>query len=222
MSFDFSLKKLRINFIVAAAALSWFPAAPAAEIQVIGLMGGKAVLVIDGGRPRTLSVGQTSPEGVKLISTDSGAAVVEIAGKRQTLSLGQAGYAASAAPSSGKTVLVADSQGHFITTGTINGVSVRFVVDTGATFISMSSEQARRLGLSYAAGERGLTTTANGVVPTYRVKLDTVRIGDITLHAVDGAVLEGPNPPIVLLGMSFLNRVEMKRDGESMTLTKRF
>lgn len=201
----------------------WLPAAAwAADVQVIGLTAGKAVLVIDGGRPRTLGAGQTSPEGVKLISADSGSAVVEIAGKRQTLSMGQTSYAASAASGSGKTTLQADSGGHFVTTGAINGASVRFLVDTGATLIAMSSSEARRLGLSYIGGERGMTSTANGPVLTYRVKLDSVQVGDITLHAVDGAVLEGTNPSIVLLGMSFLNRVEMKRDGDSMTLTKRF
>lgn len=186
-------------------------------------MAGKAVLVIDGGRPRTLSVGQASPEGVKLISADSASAVVEIAGRRQALSMGQTtSYAASAASGSGKTVLTADSGGHFVAIGSINGVSVRFVVDTGATFIAMSSHEAKRLGLSYIRGEKGLTTTANGQVLTYKVRIDTVRVGDITLHGVDGAVLEGPNPPIVLLGMSFLNRLEMRRDGDSMTLTKRY
>ena len=64
-------------------------------------------------------------------------------------------------------------------------------------------------------------STANGVVPAYRVKLDEVRLGDISLNNVDGVVTIG-SQPIVLLGMSFLNRMEMKRDGETMTLKKRF
>lgn len=202
----------------------WLSAAAwAADVQVIGLTSGKAILVIDGGRPRTLSAGQASPEGVKLISADSGSAVVEIAGKRQTLSMGQTtSYAASAASGSGKTILQADSGGHFVTTGAINGASVKFLVDTGASMIAMSSSEAQRLGLRYANGDRGMVSTANGAVLTYRVKLDSVRVGDITLHAVEGAVLEGNHPSIVLLGMSFLNRLEMKRDGDSMTLTKRF
>lgn len=204
--------------VLGLSAAAW-----AADIQVIGLTAGKAILVIDGGRPRTLSAGQSGPEGVKLISADSGSAVVEIAGKRQTLAMGQTtSYAASAASGGGRTILQADSGGHFVTTGAINGASVRFLVDTGATHVAMSSHEARRLGLNYLGGERGMTSTANGTVLTYRVKLDSVRVGDITLHTVDGAVLEGTNPSIVLLGMSFLKRVEMQRDGDSMTLTKRF
>jgi aspartyl protease family protein len=99
---------------------------------------------------------------------------------------------------------------------------VRFLVDTGATQVSLSNSEAKRLGINYIAGQKTLTATANGVVPTYKVKLDEVRIGDIVLNNVDGLVHAGDNLPIALLGMSFLNRMEMKRDGEKMVLTKRY
>jgi aspartyl protease family protein len=109
-----------------------------------------------------------------------------------------------------------------MTLGQINGGTVQFMVDTGATAIAMSSTRARQLGINYINGQRGFTQTANGRAAAYRVTLDTVKIGDITLHAVDAVVLEGDNLPMVLLGMSFLNRTEMKRDGQSLTLIKRF
>jgi aspartyl protease family protein len=195
----------------------------AAEISVVGLSAGKAVLVIDGGRPRTLAVGQTSPEGVKLISSSSDGAVVEHAGKRLTLTTGSTGFGMGRPAAGGsQVVLTADSDGHFLTTGTINGVSVRFLVDTGATVITMSSLEARRLGVNYLTGVRGRSQTVNGVVPVYRVKLDTVQVGEVTANNVDASVLDSDSLPIVLLGMSFLNRMEMRRDGLTMTLTKRY
>lgn len=209
---------------VAAIFLLLPLAAPAADVNVIGLFSGKAVLVIDGGKPRTMAAGDISPEGVRLISATSEAAVVEIGGRRQTLAPGQNGYAAAARPDSkaASVILTADSRGHFVTTGTINGNTLQFLVDTGATAITLSSSDARRLGINYLAGSRSHTQTANGIVPVYKVKLDTVRVGDITANNVDAVVIEGDALPVALLGMSFLNRMEMKRDGLTMTLIKRY
>jgi aspartyl protease family protein len=202
--------------------------AHANDISVAALFTGKAALVINGGAPRTVSVGQSTPEGIRLISADSSSAVIEFQGKRQTLTLGGSGRLGGGGPvggsgsSTGSVTLTADSQGHYMTLGQINGGTVQFMVDTGATAIAMSSTRARQLGINYVNGQRGFTQTANGRAAAYRVTLDTVKIGDITLHAVDAVVLEGDNLPIVLLGMSFLNRTEMKRDGQSLTLIKRF
>ncbi|MGL4409523.1 MAG: retropepsin-like aspartic protease family protein, partial [Zoogloea sp.] len=63
--------------------------------------------------------------------------------------------------------------------------------------------------------------TANGVVQAWRVKLDTVQVGDVTLRNVDG-IVHGADMPFVLLGMSFLNRMEMRRDGNTMVLRQRY
>ena len=109
-----------------------------------------------------------------------------------------------------------------MTDGQINGGPVRFLVDTGATAVSLSSADAARLGIDYKKGRPGLMGTANGAAVAYRVKLDTVRVGDIVVNNVDAAVLEGNEMPFVLLGMTFLNRMEMKREGQTMVLTKRF
>ena len=206
--------------------LSLAGATGAAEVNLNGVVGSKALLIIDSGKPRWLAAGETSPEGVKLISVAGESVVVEVDGRRQTLKLGQserlAGGGSSATAGNRSVVLTADSQGHFVATAMINGVSVRVLVDTGATLISMGSSEARRLGINYTAGEKSASSTANGVVPVYRVKLDEVRLGDITINNVDGMVHVSDKLPIVLLGMSFLNRMEMKRDGDKMTLTKRF
>jgi aspartyl protease family protein len=198
------------------------PQAHATDAVVTGLFPGKAVVIVNGGRPQVLSVGQKTPEGVRLISADSRSAVLEIDGKARTLGMGEAISVASASPSGKqKVVLTADSQGHFVTLGSINGAPTRFLVDTGASFVSLGSAEAKRLGISYLRGERGMMQTANGAVPAYRVILDTVRVGDIALNRVEGVVNES-DMPVVLLGMSFLSRVEMKREGTSLTLTRQY
>jgi len=209
--------------ILIALALILGPAATAADIDVIGLTAGKAVVIINGGKPRTLAAGQTSPEGVKLLNATSESATFEFSGKRQTLTTGQHGALGRGSPSGSGTVsLTADSRGHFIADGTVNGMSVRFLVDTGASSIALSVDDAKRSGVNYLAGTRGRVQTANGVAAAYMVKLDAVRVGDITVNNVDAVIIESDKLGIALLGMSFLNRMEMKRAGDTLTLIKRF
>ena len=195
--------------------------AGATDVTVAGLFTNKALVQIDGGPLQTLSVGQKTREGVVLVSVDRDAATFEIDGKRLTLGMGHArmGTGASAIESA---VLTADVQGHFTTDGQVNGMPIRFVVDTGATLISLPASEARRLSLDYRKGQKVMMGTANGNVPGFLVKLDTVRIGSVTLHGVDGIVMEGTGLKSPLLGMSFLNRMNMKREGDIMTLTRRY
>ena len=161
--------------------------------------------------------------GVKLLSANSEEAVVSINGKQQRLKLGEGIYSTATLPSGNATVTLSpDRKGHFITTGTINGASMNFLVDTGATMVSMGLEDARRAGVNYLEGARGQSQTANGVTPIYKVKLGSVKLGDITLNDVDGVVHEKSSLPVVLLGMSFLGQLEMRREGKSLTLTKRY
>lgn len=194
----------------------------ALEVSVVALFADKAMLSIDKGKPRTLRVGETW-NGVTLVSADSEAAVISIKGKKQRLKIGEGAYS-TATISTGRstTTLTADRAGHYFTTGTINGASVRFLVDTGATMVSMSIDDARRAGVNYLAGTRGYSQTANGVAPVYRVKLESVKVGDIALTNVDGLVHESASLPVVLLGMSFLGQLEMRNAGDSLTLTKRY
>jgi len=206
-----------------AAALALALAAAAAQAQevvLVGTFGDKAaVLVIDGGAPRTLRVGREAA-GVRLISVGQEGAVIEVAGARRTLSPGQ--HSASAASGARQSVtLSADTRGHFVTMGAVNDRPVQFVVDTGATFVALPAADASRAGIDYRKGELGLTKTAAGVVPVYRVRLDKVRLGGIELSGVDGVVIE-QGLDIALLGMSFLNRVEMRHEGQLMTLTRRY
>lgn len=212
---------MRLSPLLAALLLSGIAcAAHAADIGVVGLFPGKAVLVIDDAAPKTYSVGTTTPGGVRLIAVSQTGATVEVDGKRQTIAMGEH---INRAPAGGmaRTVLQADGRGHFIAQGQINGGSVRMLVDTGASYISLPAVEAARLGIDYKKGQIGYANTANGTVPVYRVRLDRVKVGEIDMNQIDATVHES-GLPIILLGMSFLNRTEMRREGEQMTLIKRY
>lgn len=214
-----SLKQKSTVVIIAAGWLAGIPAL-AASVSVIGLFKDKAIVSIDGGKPRTLSVGQVV-QGVKLISADSGSASFDVDGKPRTLSMGQSFAGGPATGERQSISLTADARGHFSAAGSLNGYPVSFLVDTGATSIAINAAEAKRIGLDYRAGQAVGVSTAGGVVPAWRVKFNTVKVGGITLNQVDGMVVEtGLNVP--LLGMSFLNRMEMRRDGQTMTLTQRY
>ncbi|WP_291991812.1 TIGR02281 family clan AA aspartic protease [Candidatus Accumulibacter sp. ACC003] len=205
----------------ALALVALCPSAHAVDVGLAGVFPGKALLSIDGGAPRTVAVGATTGEGVKVLAVDSESATVESDGKKRILRVGQNVVSQPSAAGGGRAVLTADASGHFLTTGNINGTSVRFLVDTGATMISLGASDARRAGIDASKGQPAMATTANGQTRVSRVKLDTVRVGEIVQHGVD-ALVHQQDMPVVLLGMSFLNRLEMQRDGETMTLRKRY
>jgi aspartyl protease family protein len=194
----------------------------ATEVSLVGLYSGRALVVIDGGRPQSIAVGVKTPEGVKLLALEEGAAEVEIDGRKQRLTVGQ--HAVSAGHDTRGAAIItltADSAGHFSTVGTVNGAPMRFLVDTGATLIAMGKTDASRANVDYQKGQPATAMTANGPTRIWKVTLNSVRVGDVMLNQVDAAVHE-QELPVVLLGMSFLNRMEMKRDGQSMTLKKRY
>ena len=195
-----------------------------ADINLIGIFGAKATLMVDGGKPRTLAIGETSPERIRLLSVGTDSAVVEIDGKRETLHMGnQRINAARADGGAQRVVLSGDSKGHFLTTVLINGVSMPFLVDTGATSVTISASDAKRVNINLTSAERGQMLTANGPATVYRVRFDTVKLGDITLNNVEGIVMDSDAlSRFGLLGMSFLNRTDMKREGDTLTLIKRF
>jgi aspartyl protease family protein len=203
----------------------WAPSAAAqSSVAMTGSMGSKALLVINGGPPKALAAGDTHA-GVKVISVKADQAVVEIAGKREAVMLGGAPVSVGGGGGGGATgtqiVLSASSGGHFVTQGSINGRNTGFVVDTGATSVAMGADEAKRLGIKYENGERSYSSTANGNVITYRVSLTSVRIQDVEVNNVEAAVLPG-SMPFILLGNSFLNRFQMKRDNDVLTLTRRY
>ena len=209
---------------IAAAAIAALAAAPvlATDVNVIGLFPGKAVVVIDRGAPRTLAVGQRTAEGVVLLSADSRAATFEIDGQRQTLEMGRHFETASQSAGHTKVTLAPDDRGHFITQGSVNGMSVRFLVDTGATYVTLPASEARRLGIDLDKARRGVSSTANGNVAVFVVRLDSVTVGDITLYNVPAVVNAGAGLDVALLGMSFLSRMDMRADGPNLVLEKKY
>jgi aspartyl protease family protein len=209
---------------VMALACAATPMGHAQSVAMTGRMGGRALLVISGGAPKALAVGEVY-QGVTVISVGPDQAVLEVAGQRQTVSLG--GAPVSVAGKGGgqasgtQIVLTAGSGGHFNTAGQINGRATTFMVDTGATSIAMGEDEARRLGINYESGSRIRGNTANGDVVAYKVSLSSVRIQDVEVHNVEAAVLPMAMGHI-LLGNSFLTRFQMKRDNDVMTLTRRY
>jgi aspartyl protease family protein len=213
-----------IAVLLAAGACLAGGTAQAADIALVGTIGDKAaILAVDGSDPKAVRIGQ-SWRGITVLGIEGDRATIETEGKKRVLVRGQTYRPAETAASAGakqSVMLAADSRGHFITEGAINGMPVRFLVDTGASSIALPAAEAQRLGIDYRKGERGYSQTANGAVPVYVVRLDRVSLGAIEINGVEASVFE-KGLSVTLLGMSFLNRVDMRRDGETMTLIRRF
>jgi len=199
-------------------------AAQAQTVVLSGILGSKALLVVDGGPPKSVAVGQ-SHQGVTLIGLQAGQATVEIGGARQTLRLGDGPV--SAPPAEGgpgdqrRIVLHAGSNGHFRTPGQINGRSVTFLVDTGASVVGLSAADADRIGINYKAGQPVQMQTANGSTTGWIVKLSSVRLGSVEIYDVEGIVSPAPMP-YVLLGNSYLTRFQMTRTNDQLVLERRY
>ena len=205
-------------------ALLLAPAAWGQTVAINGTLGDKALLIVDGGFPKSVALGATHM-GVKVVSMQGDTVVVEVAGKKMSLRVGDApanvGTGAGQPASGNRVVLAAGPGGHFMSDGQINGRIVRFMVDTGATAVSISAAEADRIGLKYQNGDRVQMNTANGVVPGWRMTLNNVRLGDVSVSGVD-AVITPASMPYVLLGNSFLGRFQMNRTNDQMVLDRRF
>ncbi|MDR1462234.1 MAG: retroviral-like aspartic protease family protein [Azoarcus sp.] len=215
--------------------------ADAGDLALSGIMGGKAVLVIDNGPPQLVAVGKSTPEGVKLLAIEGDTAAVEFGGKRRLLRLGarvvrQQGDAgenpgvntlsredARKILARGLEVTIAASErGEFFADGEINGGKAHFLIDTGATFVSIGRADALRLGIRFDGAAVSVSQTAGGNVSVRQVMLDSVTVGGIRLMNVEAVVHEEQDLPFVLLGMSFLRNMEMRRKGNSLYLRKTF
>lgn len=195
--------------------------AMAQAVVLSGTMGNRALLVVDGAAPKSVAVGDTHA-GVKLLALNADQATIESRGQRSTLRVGDAPVSVGGAmkPGSGGRIVLPQGQGgHFFADGMVNGRSMRFMVDTGATTVALGVDDARRIGLSFDTAPRINMSTANGVAAAWRVKLHSVRINDVEVFDVDAIV--GPNMPYALLGNSFLGRFNMNRTSDTMVLERR-
>ena len=195
----------------------------AAEVQVkvIALFTDKAMLQIDGQR-KIVETGETFA-GVLLESASGRGAVVVVDGKRLQLGLNQSAIASSyKKPERSSLKIFADAAGVYTVEGKINGKRTRFVVDTGATNVTISGKKASQLDIDYRKGRKGSLQTATAVVPSWNIRLDSVSVGGIRVSNVEATVVEGDQPVDVLLGNSFLRHTVMQKAGSAMELKKRF
>lgn len=197
------------------------PSLWALEIEIKGLFAGGAIVQVDG-KPRMLRAGERSPEGVLLVAADIQSATLEIDGERQTLGISRRISTRFTEAEKGTVRIQSGRGGHYFTPGRINGHAVDFIVDTGATAVAMNLPTAQRLGINYRAGQRVSMTTASGVVPAYSVMLDSVRVGAIEVSKVAAIVSMGDFPNEILLGNSYLDKVDMRRESGVLVLEAQF
>jgi aspartyl protease family protein len=112
-------------------------------------------------------------------------------------------------------VLKRNPDGHYLAPGRINGVDVTFLLDTGATYVAVSSSVAKKAGLSRDAPAQ--SSTANGVVHSWLTRIDKLQLGPIEMRDVKATILPSMPGYEALLGMSFLKHLSLKQqDGELM------
>ena len=201
--------------LAACLLAAWFALGAVAadaqtDIVASALFEGRALLAIDGAQ-RMLRVGETSPEGVKLLAANAREAAVEVRGRRITLAPGRGGTGGFVAPARHEVAIARSERHQYAVPATVNGRQTRMLVDTGASVIAMNSREARRLGIDYRLyGTASSVQTAAGVVPAWSVLLDRVEVSGIAVRNVAAAVIEGDYPTDVLLGMSWLGRVTLR------------
>jgi aspartyl protease family protein len=206
----------------ACLGLAGVVATAAPDVRVVGLFSDKAVVVVDG-QQRVLRVGEEGPHGVRLIQADSESAVLEIEGERIPARL-DGRITRRSRPAERKQVQVYRNQrGLYTTVGAINGLTVPFLVDTGASTVAMNSAQARRLGIDFRVdGEPATVVTASGRTEAWKLKLKSVKVGDLEVKGVEAVVIDGEQPATTLLGMSYLGRLEISNEGQLMTLRLKY
>lgn len=215
--------KLVSNLVVCLFALVATCPDAVGDIHVVALFKNRAMIVVDGNQ-QVLSVGESSPEGVTLVSADSDVAIFDYQGEKLERRLDSRSKAPADNVTPGQTVQVyRDNRNMFRTVGSINGMPVGFLIDTGASSVAMNSAQARRLGIDFREqGDSTYVTTASQVVQAFRLTLERVKVGSIELRNVEGVVIDGPQPQEVLLGMSFLGRLDMRNEGNRMLIRKKY
>ena len=210
-----------LSVFIVGALITQIALADPESLKVMALFSNKAMLQING-QNHVMKIGDEI-EGVTLLSAHGRAAVVRLeSGKQHTLRLSQSIQHAFKKPENKTLRVYANPSGMFLLDGKINDRSTRFLIDTGATFIALSSVEANRLGLDYQSGTRGVVQTASELAPVWHIRLDRVKVGDISVPQVDAVVLQGNKPEVNLLGMSFLQHLKMQRNGAAMVIEQKY
>ncbi len=116
-----------------------------------------------------------------------------------------------------ETVLKRNKHGHYVAPGNINGQSVVFFLDTGATLVAIPEHIASELNLE--KGQSFITQTANGNSRSYQTMLASVSLGDIVMTNVPASISSGMEFDEILLGMSFLKHLDMVQQGKTLTIS---
>lgn len=214
-------RKIAVILLIVMGLTGPLPGWSVPDIQVNGLFSGSAVLVING-KQRLLKQGQTSPEGVTLLESNSQRAILLVDGMRLTLGLSDHISASFQAAEKAEVRIPRADNGHYYVSGYINGRPVDFMVDTGASAIAMNMHDAQRLGVNFRRGVKGSASTAGGIVDAYHVDIDKLSIGNITVHQVRATVVIGHFPVQVLLGNSFLSQIEMSEEAGVLVMRKKY
>lgn len=213
------MHRLTLRLAAALLAATGLPAAYAQSVALAGILGGKALLVVDGSAPRSVAPGG-SHMGVRVVSVGRDGVVLEVAGAQRAIQLGESPVSIGSSAAGQRIVLKADARGHFINSGFINGRVMQYMVDTGATTVAIGRPDAQRMGLKFEQGQPVMMNTANGTAQGWRMRLESVRVGDVELRSVD-AIVTAEAMPYVLLGNSFLREFHMNRSGDEMVLQRR-
>ena len=213
---------LKIIFLAAVVLLAVPALGGPVPVDIVGLFKDQAVIRSGSGQ-QLLKVGETTPQGVTLLSANAQEAMVAYQGERHTLGLtrqaaGAGGYSEAQIA---QVSIPADGLGQYRIRGAINNRFVDFLVDTGASVVALSSVAADGLVIYYRSrGQKGFVQTAQGNAESYFMNLDAVTVAGITAHNVQAAVITGSHPVDILLGMSFLRNVAMQERGGVLTLVK--
>lgn len=193
------------------------------SVSLSAVLGKKVILAVNGQR-RILSKGQTTPEGVKLVSYSNRSATLRVNGESVNINIGDAPLVSSyKAKDVREFKIYRDSMGMFRAQGLINGKNISFLVDTGATTVAMGWGQAQNLGIDVIKESKGQlvkVSTANGITDAYPITLDKVSVGGLEAPYVKALVIKNTDMQDALLGMSYLSRIHVKQEKGVMLLSK--
>lgn len=219
----------RIGFLTRTSSLVilWvfvilsLPLLASPQINVVALFKNKAIFYVDGIK-HVLNVGESTPQGIRLIESSATFAVLDVQGNKQRFELGRDQASPIKVPVTMQHTVWPNPDGMYITEGQLNGRTMKLMVDTGATYVALNEKQAQQLGIPYLQGQPIPIATASKRETGYLIKLSQLKLGGIRLYDVDAVILPGNFPNVALLGMSFLKSLHITRHGEALVLEKKF
>ncbi|NJN52350.1 MAG: TIGR02281 family clan AA aspartic protease [Gammaproteobacteria bacterium] len=185
------MAKLQLTVAAALFAALSVAALGNAPVEAVGLFKDRAMIRVMG-TSHYLVVGQTSPEGARLEAANAEFAMVHYQGTSYRLTLSDRVGGTFAEVRDASISIAPDDLGQYRVGGAINGRTVGFLVDTGASVVAMSSVHAEQLGIEYEGSpDRAQVMTAQGQAQSYLVNLESVNVGGIETHHVRAAVIPG-------------------------------